>query len=55
MKQRIREIRASSGEILAVALFLMGWTVVEAVTGTGSGIHTPPGTIYHAAAELALR
>jgi hypothetical protein len=51
MKQRIREIRASTGEIAAVALFLIAWIVVEAVTGTGSGHHSPPGTTYQVAAR----
>jgi hypothetical protein len=53
MKQRkFREIRASTAEILAVAVFLIGWIVVEAVTGTGSGRHTPPGTTFLAAARV---
>jgi len=45
-----RQIRASTAEILAVALFLIAWTIVETVTGTGTGSHVSPGTTYHAAA-----
>jgi hypothetical protein len=45
-------MKASTGEILGVALFLIAWTVVEAVTGTGSGSRTPPGTTFHAAARV---
>jgi hypothetical protein len=53
MTQRnFREIRASTIEILAVALFLMAWTIVEVVTGTGSARHTPPGTTFLAAARV---
>jgi hypothetical protein len=44
-------VRATAGEILAVALFLMGWTVVETVTGTGSGSRSAPGMTYHAASR----
>jgi hypothetical protein len=44
-------VQATAGEILAVALFLMGWTVVEAMTGTGSGSRSVPGMTYHAAAQ----
>ena len=47
--KRFREIRASSIEILAVAIFLIAWTVVEAITGAGPTSHAPPGTTYHAA------
>jgi hypothetical protein len=50
--RKFREIRASTAEILAVALFLIGWIVVEAVTGTGFGRHTPPGTTFLAAARV---
>jgi hypothetical protein len=50
MKQSSRrEIRASTIEVLAVALFLIGWTVLEAVTGAGPNSHAPPGTTFHAA------
>ena len=45
-----REIRASTVEILAVAVFLIVWTVVETITGTGTGSRSSPGTTYHAAA-----
>ena len=45
-----REIRASTADILAVAAFLIMWTVVETVTGTGAGSHASAGATYHAAA-----
>jgi hypothetical protein len=47
-----REIRASTAEILAVATFLIIWTVVETATGTGAGSHASPGATYHAAAAV---
>ena len=45
-------MRATTGEIVGVALFIMAWTVVEGVTGTGSGSRSAPGTTYHAAARV---
>jgi hypothetical protein len=52
MKKKKWEIRATAGEILAVAIFLLVWTIVETVTGTGSASHSAPGTTFHAAARV---
>jgi hypothetical protein len=47
-KPRMREIRAGTAGILATAIFLLVWNVVERVTGTEPKT-APPGTTYHAA------
>jgi hypothetical protein len=45
------DFQLTSSEIFAVALFLIVWTLVETVTGTGSPSRSAPGTTYHAAAS----
>ncbi len=44
-------MRVTTTEIVAVALFLIAWTLVEAITGTGRGSRSAPGATYHAAAR----
>lgn len=46
--QNRKSIRRGTASILAIAVFLLAWNVVERVTGTGPK-GAPPGTTYHAA------
>ena len=41
-------VQLGTGSILAIAVFLLVWNVVELGTGTGPK-SAPPGTTYHAA------
>ena len=44
-------MRVTTTEMLAVVLFLLAWTLIEATKGTGRGSRSAPGTTYHAAAR----
>jgi hypothetical protein len=46
-----RSTEFGTASILAVAIFLMAWNVVERVTGTGPKAGALPGTTYQAAAQ----
>ena len=46
--KRFREIQAGTAGILATAVFLLAWSVVEAITGTEPK-GAPPGFTFHAA------
>jgi hypothetical protein len=48
LTQNRKSIRLGTASILAIAIFLLAWNVVERVTGTGPK-GAPPGTTYHAA------
>ena len=43
-----KPIELGTGSILAIAVFLLVWNIVELGTGTGPK-SAPPGTTYHAA------
>lgn len=43
-----KPIELGTGGILAIAVFLLVWNIVELGTGTGPR-SAPPGTTYHAA------
>ena len=43
-----QSIELGTGSILAIAVFLLVWNVVELETGTGPK-SAPPGTTHHAA------
>ncbi|HKU06524.1 MAG TPA: hypothetical protein VJR30_10670 [Bradyrhizobium sp.] len=47
-RRKFRQIQAGTAGILGTVLFLLAWTVVERVTGTGPK-SAAPGTTYHAA------
>jgi hypothetical protein len=48
-------MRFTTVEIFCIALFLLAWTAVEAVVGTGVPSQSAPGTTYHAAAEAGAK
>jgi len=43
-----KSIELGTGSILAIAVFLLAWNIVELGTGTGPK-SAPPGTTHHAA------
>jgi hypothetical protein len=47
-RQEPRALQFGTASIVAVAIFLLAWNVVERVTGTGPK-DAPTGTTYHAA------
>jgi hypothetical protein len=49
-----QSIELGTGSILAIAVFLLVWNVVELGTGTGSK-GAPPGTTYHAADQAGAK
>ena len=44
-----KPIEVGAAGIVAIAIFLLSWNVVERVSGTGPKSSAPPGTTYHAA------
>ncbi len=47
-KRKQKPIELGTGGILAIAVFLLAWNVIELATGTEPK-SAPPGTTYHAA------
>lgn len=47
-RQRMKPTTLGTAGILATAIFLLAWGVVERITGTEPK-NAPPGTTYHAA------
>jgi len=48
MTRKRETIELGTSSILAIAVFLLAWNIVELSTGTGPK-SAPPGTTYHAA------
>jgi hypothetical protein len=47
-KQEPKPVQLGTASLIAVAIFLLLWNVIERVTDTGPK-GAPPGTTYHAA------
>lgn len=45
-------MQLTAREVLGVGLFLIAWSIIETITGTGHASRSAPGTTYVAAARV---